>query len=213
MTNYVTHSLLRPVRYLLIVLAFFSQPLRAQEDSTQSTAGLTQADIDEVTQVRDGLIKAVMEKDEDSVLAWLHAQVVLTTQDGLNLEVIRSHDGIRDYMQRTFTGKQPIIKSVRPNVQVDDVVAFGDSVVAYGSSNDHYVLSSGGEFDLASRWSATLVRDEATWKIANLHISSNVFNNPIFNAAKNSLYRVGGIALGLGLILGLFLAKLLGRGK
>ena len=58
--------------------------------------------------------------------------------------------------------------------------------IATGSSLDHYKLSNGDEFDLNTRWSVTLVDKEGKWLIANLHVSTSLFDNPVVSAVSRA---------------------------
>lgn len=166
---------------------------------------------DAIRVMRDGLLKAIDNKDVDSLLEFLHEDVVMTAQAGAELKAIRKHQGIREYMESLLTGTNPGVKSLKLNIEVDELtILHGDDAgIAFGTSNDHYVLRNDSEFNLATRWSATLVKDGEQWKIASLQLSSNLFDNPVLDAAKKSLYVVGTIATAIGLSLGLLSAKLI----
>jgi hypothetical protein len=76
--------------------------------------------------------------------------------------------------------------------------------VGYGHSNDHYDLTDGTEFDQNTRWTATLVKKDGKWKATSIHISTNMFDNPILTLAiKKSMWWFGGIGGGVGLLAGL----------
>ena len=202
---------------ILCFVVLFSVGLSDLEAATQGTQESTAVDDDAkheaIRELRDGLLSAISEKNVDGILNHLHEDVVLTMQDGSALKSVRKHAGVRDYMDRLLTGTSPGVKDLKVDVEVDELTIMhgGDTGVAFGSSNDHYVLSSGGEFNLATRWSATVVADGNQWKVANLHVSSNLFDNPVINASKNYLFAIGGIGLGVGLLLGFVLAKLSGK--
>ena len=171
---------------------------------------------DAIRTLRDTLIEATNKKDIETLISLVHADVVLTAQDGDKLVSVRKRDGVRDYMQRLLTGPEAAIRSMAVKPTVDEMtILHGDETgIAYGSSTDHYVLRDGTEFDLDTRWSATLILTEGKWQIANLHVSSNLFDNPITRAmAKLPLYI--GIAAGvLGVVCGLIIVRLVrGRGQ
>jgi len=56
-----------------------------------------------------------------------------------------------------------------------------------GTCVDHFRLTSGKTFDLTSKWTATVVKNAGQWKVASYHTSSNIFDNPILNAASQWL--------------------------
>jgi hypothetical protein len=76
-------------------------------------------------------------------------------------------------------------------------------------------LTDGTEFNQDTRWSATLVKKkDGTWKAANVHISVNMFDNPVLNLAiKRTGIWAGGIAGGGGLLLGLVVGAVFFRSR
>jgi ketosteroid isomerase-like protein len=196
---------------LLILLvgttrAFAQEPTKKETDKTAATH-------DEIRALRDGLLDALKNKDVDALLKYLHPDVVLTSQDGPEQKVIRKHEGVRAYVDRQLTGPKAYIKSIQSTVTVDELtILHGDTTgIAFGNSKDHYVLADGTETDLPTRWSATLVKHEGKWKVANLHFSTNLFDNPVLDGAKRMMYWVGGIAAVVGLLIGALVMKLLTR--
>ncbi len=159
----------------------------------------------EIRAMRDGLLNAIKAKDADAILAHLHPDVVLTTQDGKNLAMIRKHAGVREYLERMLTGPKANIKSLQPTVTVDEnTMLLGDETgIAFGHSADRYVLTDGNEFELPTRWSATLVKHEGRWKIVNLQTSTNLFDNPVLRTVARQTYWAGGVALIVGFLAGI----------
>jgi uncharacterized protein (TIGR02246 family) len=183
----------------------WSLPAVAADDPAPEAQGENAADHDALRELRDKLIQAINDKDTDALLALLEPGVVLTTQDGEQLKAIRGHDGVRDYMTRMLTGPNHFIASMKVQPTVDDltILYHGDTGVAFGSSQDHYQLVDGTQFDLATRWSATMVKENGQWLIANLQTSSNLFDNPVQAAVWHeaeifsALTGIGGLALGV----------------
>jgi len=197
--------------YALALMILLVGTTRAVAQDPSKEKDKTAATHDEIRAVRDGLLGAIKAKDVDALMKFLHPDIVLTSQDGNEQKAIRKHEGVRDYIARQLTGPNAYIKSIQPNVTVDDLtILHGDSTgVAFGNSKDHYVLANGSESDLATRWSATLVKHEGAWKIASLHYSTNLFDNPVLEALKKMMYWVGGIAAGVGLLLGMLVMRLM----
>jgi hypothetical protein len=84
---------------------------------------------------------------------------------------------------------------------------YGDTGVAVGSSKDTFDMTDGRHFTVATRWTATLVKKGDRWKIAALHASGSMFDNPVLDIAKRALYWTGGVAACVGLLLGVFLGR------
>jgi hypothetical protein len=73
-----------------------------------------------------------------------------------------------------------------------------------GSMSDHFKLRNGLEFDLLSRWTATLVKMDGKWLVAVFHVSTNMFDNGVSNQMiRWAAIKTGGISLGVGIIAGL----------
>ena len=196
--------------YLAAILLFAHSIAFAQAPaSPPDNDAVTEETHDAIRELRDGLLKAVNDKDADAILSYLHEDVVLTAQSGTELKTHRKRAGVRAYLDELLTGASPGVKELQLDVTVDELtILHGDDTgVAFGSSNDHYVLSAGGEFELATRWSATLVKEGPAWKIANLHVSSNLFDNPVVDASKKAVYLAGAVAGIVGIIVGALLFR------
>jgi ketosteroid isomerase-like protein len=158
--------------------------------------------------LRKGLTEAVNHQDLDALLSHLDKDVVVTWQNG---EVSVKPEGVRAYYDRMMKGPNRIVESVSVDPTVDELThLYGDTGVAYGSSKDHFKLTDGKDFDMLTRWSATLVKKDGKWLVANFHASTNMFDNPLlYIAIRRTAYWVGGIAVLVGLALGFILARLL----
>jgi ketosteroid isomerase-like protein len=193
----------------VVQLAASNQALAQQAPAASPPAPEVAAVHDKLRTLRDELIKAVNGKDGDAIVAHLHPDVVLTTQDGKEVRSIRGRDAVRDYLNRMLLGPQHAVESLKVDPVVDDlsILHHDDTAVSFGSSVDHYRLSDGKEFDLKTRWSATLVRDGDRWLVANLHVAGNLFDNPVLDVAKSAAVMlgvvggIGGFALGALLML------------
>ena len=68
---------------------------------------------------------------------------------------------------------------------------YGDVAIADGSTADEFYPIARGFFRLDSRWSTTVVKNAGEWKIVSLHLSSNVFNNPLLDEIKAEIVKAG----------------------
>lgn len=144
--------------------------------------------------------------DIERQLTYLHPNVVVTWH---NAEVSRGRDGVRGYLKRTLSGPDKVVDSYSADIHVDELTILygGDTGVSFGSAVEHFKLANGSSIDLPARWSATLVKEGDKWMVASLHVSDNLFDNPLLNGAKRIAYWAGGIGLPVGIILGFFLGK------
>jgi len=165
---------------------------------------------DELRALRDDIVDAVNKGDVDRLLTHLSPNVVVTFE---NAEVARGRDGVRAYYDKMTKGPDALVASYQTSVNVDELtILYGDNTgVAFGSANDRFTLSSGVGLDVASRWTATLVREDGKWYVAAFHASANMFDNPILHKMKNTAYIAGIFGLVMGLVVGVGLMVAFGR--
>jgi hypothetical protein len=108
--------------------------------------------------------------------------------------VATGREGIREYFKMMMEGPGKRIESVKSDFIPDALsVFYGDNVaVAFGSSNDDYVLTNGSKFNIKGRWTATLVNKDDRWLVGAFHYSANVFDNPVIQAQRKFLLMAGG---------------------
>jgi uncharacterized protein (TIGR02246 family) len=127
-----------------------------------------------------------------------------------NAEISRGHEQIRAYYKRMVKDDGRIISKYTTKAKLGDHARFlsPDVAVADGSMEDTFYPIIRGPFSLNSRWSVTLSKSSAgDWKIVNLHLSSNVFNNVLIDELKKAMWMVGGAALVIGGLAGWFLGR------
>ena len=168
---------------------------------------------DQLRALREDIIAAVNAKDSEAVVALLHPEVILTVQDGKKLSVIRRHDGVRKYLNRFLVGQYHNVESMKLNPKMDDlpVLYFDNTAIAFGSSQFHYRMVNGNEFDLKTRWSVTVVKEGDRWLLANVHVSSNLFDNPVLQTVSRMAIW---LAIGAGatsLVVGIIVGRLIYR--
>ena len=106
-------------------------------------------------------------------------------------------------------GPNKIVDSFNCTLKVDELtILYGDNMgICYGSSDEHFKLTTGKELEVKGRWTATLVKDDGHWLVASLHASTNLFDNVMLDFAKKAAKIVGVIGLILGLVAGWFLGR------
>ena len=156
--------------------------------------------------LRDEAVAALNQGDVDALLEYVHLDVVMTApsfdSDGT---VSRGHDGVRAYYDKMMTGPDRRANSVKIQLNVDEtsIIHGGDTAIAWGSSLDTYDMVDGSEFTIATRWSATLVKQDGRWLIAECHISADMFDNPVLTIAVQRTMLISGLVAGFaGLLVG-----------
>lgn len=204
---------------LVLSLSFCSMaqegtPTPAETPIPQATAtpsaGQEDPAHDELRLLRQHMESAMNGQDIDSILEGVADEVVFTTMNG---DVVRGKDKIRAYFDEMMTGPGARVKEVQTRFEVDELtILYGEPGqtrfgVAYGHSVDKYTLADGTQFEVTPRWSATMMRDDESWKIVNFHYSVNMFDNPVLDKALGKLATVGVGGLVLGLLIGFFVGR------
>ena len=187
-----------------------SSQLRAQDPSSgdEAAANSEQQIHQELRELRDRMFAAYERRDLEGLLADCSEEIVITWQNG---ERNVGHQEFRDFYDKMMNGESAIVEDISTEFAVDDAsILYGDdTAVARGTVNDRFVLTSGSEFLLNSKWTAAVVKEDGGWKVASFHVSASIFDNPILSAAKGSLIKVGTISAVCGLVLGLLAARFL----
>jgi len=155
-------------------------------------------------------LKAAMEaalngRDIDALLTHVDERVVFTTMNG---DVVTGHAGVRAYFDKMMNGPGKIVESIQASFLPDtlSILHGGNVAVSWGRTADHYELASGQRLAIEARWSATMVRRDGRWLIANFHYSTNMFDNPVLAAQRKLLIGagvIGALLLGVaGFLLG-----------
>jgi uncharacterized protein (TIGR02246 family) len=179
------------LRTLLLTLCLLAGA-RAAEDPAH----------EELRKLRTAIVEAVNRGDIDTLLQHVDPDVVVTWQ---NSEVCRGRQGLKDFFEKTgresFKGYK-----VPPTPDELTILHGGDIGISFGKTVASYKLL-GKEYEIKSRWTATLVKTDGQWRLAAYQISMNVLDNPLLTTAKNCVYLAGGIALVVGAAAGFMFGR------
>jgi len=164
--------------------------------SAISSLTLAAADVDpkieathnELRALRNGLLEAMNKGDIDRELTYLHTNAVVTWH---NAEVSRGREGVRAYYTRLTSGPNKIVDKFSAEINVDELTLLPseNTGISFGSSIEHFKLTTGRSFDLKGRWTATLIKEGGQWLIASLHVSTNIFDNVMLDVARKYAVR------------------------
>ena len=159
---------------------------------------------DEIRRMRDGALAALARGDVDGILAYLHPNIIFAPMNG---EIVRGPLQVRDYFNRMLKGPDRRVQNIQLKLEVADLAdLYGNTAVAYGTSEGYYKLTNGMEFTVNTNWTASLVRDNGKWLLTSFQAAPDVFDNPILDLQKKAAALQAGIAgLVTGLVLGLLL--------
>jgi len=147
-------------------------------------------EIEEATNTRD--IQRLLRHATDGV--------VMLSKNG---ETLVGKAAVDAYVNRMLGAAGPALTGMHTRVIQDGApIIHGTVAMAHGTSDDAYEFQGGMRLAIVTRWSATLVRQDGEWRIASLHFSFNLFDNPLLNAARFSVIVASGIGLVCGLLTG-----------
>lgn len=154
--------------------------------------------------LKDGLVESLNKGEIARLITFGTDDVVVTLQNG---DVSHGPVEFRAMYDRMTKGPGGLVAEYQTLVTIDgiNVLSDGTTAVAYGSSRDHLKLSSGADFNLNSRWTATCVNRDGQWKLASYHASDSLFDNPVLERMKTTTYVMTFFGFIMGLTLGLII--------
>jgi ketosteroid isomerase-like protein len=175
------------------------------EEPAQPTTAASAAQLhDEIRQMRDESLAALARGDVEGILAHLHPNIIFIPMNG---EVVRGPLQIRDYFNRMLKGPNRRVENIQLKLNVANLTdLYGNTGVAYGTSEGYYKLANGMEFTVNTNWTASMVRDNGKWLLTSFQAAPNVFDNPILDLQKKAAALQAGIA---GFITGFVLGLLM----
>jgi len=167
-------------------------------------------DHDELRAMLKTVTEAMNSRNIDAMAPLFHNRFSITTVDQ---QVFTNLNDFKTYFNGLFTGDRAPLKSITFNPTADALTEFvgADIGFVHGASTDTYAFADGDTRVMTSRWTATLYKDNGKWKILNVHIGANLFDNPVITALKSWVYKVGVGAGIAGLLLGFVFARLTRR--
>lgn len=193
--------------YGLIVATFIvcglSQPTFAADADPHA------ADRKQLLHLMHEVESAINEQNIDRMLAQFADDATVTW---LNAEVSRGKAEIKAYYQRMVGAEGTILKKYLTKASLGAPARFyGDIAVAQGSTADEFFPWKRDVFKFDSRWSGTMAKTDGQWKLVSLHLSSNVFTNPLTAEYEQMIRYVGAGAFAAGLLLMFLLMRWLRR--
>ena len=196
-------KLIHALTLALFAFALLGTAHAAESDSPQ---GPVEQLHKELRKLKSEVEAAMNKGDIDGVLKYAHKDVVFTS---LNAGGGRGHAKVREYHDKLMKAPGHTVESVNVTFTPDELSLLygGDTAVSWGSALGKYKLVGGAEYEITSRWTSTLVRENDRWSIASFHMSANLFDNPVLSALTITLYWVIGIAALVALVVGFLLGR------
>ena len=191
------------IKYIVTVLLFLS---------TQFLHADTEATHNELRQLVGSIENAINNEQYDALAQYFSKDMKVTA---INQEFLSKHSDIVPWFEKWF-GKNGKIQKLEIKLIADKETKFySDNIgIVYGKGIENYILSDTRKFDMLTRWTATVIKeDDGKWRILTLHIGTNFMDNPLLGAAESSIKMFGAMGVIVGLLLGLLFGFLLWKKK
>lgn len=144
--------------------------------------------------------QALNAKDLAPAKTYLLPTSVVVFQD---TTVARGPTEIEEYFGRMLGSADSVLSGISIKAELDGGATFlrDDVAVANGHTTDTFEFRTGNTMQLQTAWTTTVIRESDGWKIASLHFSNNLFDNPVLNGAKQVAWYTGGGGFLVGVIL------------
>ena len=193
-------KILNRIFFLLIALLVVSCSRALAEDRNQ--------DHEQLRALLKSATEAMNSRNFDALAPLMYERFSITTVDQRHFTNMAD---FKAYYEGLMTGPNATLKSITIKPEADALTEFvGDNIgLSHGTSTDTYYFTDGDTREMTSRWTATLYKDGGTWKILNVHIGTNLLDNPVVSSVKGMIYKVGTAALAAGLLIGFVIARLM----
>jgi uncharacterized protein (TIGR02246 family) len=184
---------------VLVVLVILAPGLIAQ------TPG--EADHEELRGMMRAATQALNARQVDALAPLMARQFIITTVDG---QTFHDLPGFKAYIDQLYGAR---VREIRFRPEAAELTRFldADTGLSWGRSTDTYTFRDGDSRTMTSHWTAVVQKQDGRWKLAALHISANVLDNPVLEAAKHYAWIMAGAALLIGLILGFIVRAVTAR--
>jgi ketosteroid isomerase-like protein len=138
--------------------------------------------------------------DLDKLTSYLDDNCVVTWPDAT---VNKSATEVKNYLKAKTQGPHRVVDTTNIELASSGMAVATTTAVVYGRSLDHIHLTEGADYDQWTTWTATLVKKEGRWRITSLHLSTNMFDNPVLALVfKRTAWWVGSIVGVVAFVLG-----------
>jgi len=186
-------------RFCVLVLLTLAPTLFAQSPQD--------ADHEELRGMMRAATQALNARQVDALAPLMARRFVITTVDGRTFRDLAS---FKTYIDQLYGSKVRSIE-FRPEAAELTEFADADTGLSWGKSTDTYTFNDGDSRTMTSHWTAVVQKQDGRWKLAALHISANILDNPVVEAAKRYAWMAAGAGLLAGLILGFALRAITTR--
>jgi hypothetical protein len=163
----------------------------------------------ELRAIKDRLVQAVNTKNSAALIADVTSDVAFTA---INNDTVVGIDKVKAYYDKMLTGSSRFLNDFSINADADDLSRlYANNTMAVATGRADAMLDlragSGMKYTLPLRWTATLSRSNGPWKLAAIHFSADLSDNP-YLTAMSTFWKWVAAGTGLaGLAIGYFVGR------
>jgi ketosteroid isomerase-like protein len=200
---------LRIFPLLLIAGLLYALPSVAQSNAPPSDQAQLAAIHVELRALKDRLVQAVNAKNSAALLADVTPDIAFTA---INNDTVVGIDKLKAYYDKMLTGSSRFLNDFSIAAEADDLSRlYANNTMAVATGHADATLDlragSGMKYTLPLRWTATLSRSDGRWKLAAIHFSADLSDNPYLTALSTFWKWVAAAAALAGLAIGFFVGR------
>jgi len=193
---------------LLVANLLNALPAAAQSDASPADPAQLAAIHTELRAVKNRLVQAVNAKNSAALMAEVTPDIAFTA---INNDTVVGIDKLKAYYDRMLTGSSRFLNDFSISAEADDLSRlYANNTMAVATGRADAMLDlrggSGMKYTLPLRWTATLSRSNGPWKLAAIHFSADLSDNPYLTALSTFWKWVtagtGLVALAIGYFVG-----------
>lgn len=186
----------------LLAAVVVSFPFLGSVSAQPADSGLTVAE--------DAALRALLVATTYAVNTRNFKALADTVQTGFTVLTVDNQklvgvEEIQKYYSRLVDGPDAILlkMEIRPVADEVKIVAGPTTAFVYGLSAGQFHFRNGGERSMNIAWSANAGKEGDQWKLANVHMSANLLDNPVLDIAREAaaeralLAALAGVAIGM----------------
>jgi ketosteroid isomerase-like protein len=191
---------------LLVANLLHALPAAAQGDADPAQLAAIHT---ELRAVKDRLVQAANTKNSAALMADVTPDVAFTA---INNDTVVGSDKVKAYYDKMLSGSSRFLNDFSISAEADDLsrlYANNTMAVATGRADAMLDLRGGSamKYTLPLRWTATLSRSNGPWKLAAVHFSADLSDNPYLTALSSFWKWVAAGTALAGLAIGYFVGR------
>jgi ketosteroid isomerase-like protein len=165
---------------LLVANVLSALPVAAQTGAPPADPAQLAAIHTELRAVKDRLQQAVNTKNSTALIADLTPDVTFTA---INNDTVIGIDNVKAYYDKMMSGSSRFLNDFSMSATADDLSRlYANNTIAVATGRADAALDlrggSGMKYTLPLRWTATLSGSSGSWKLAAIHFSADLSDNP-----------------------------------